>query len=125
MLRATYRVITSGGQHVFYVIDWAEDIADAQKEQADVFGKEFMDSGPGYRKLMEESGFEDVSTDDVTDVYADVLERWIAEWAAESAAVSEVMGAAVFADRMTRRGADLTAVRQGLMKRFLVSGRKP
>lgn len=113
-----------GGLHVFYVIDWAEGLSEREKRKADIFGKEFMDSGAGYPALMIESGFEDVATKDVTDVYADVLHRWIEAWNQNSKAVSEVMGVDVFVDRMKRRRADLAAVHQGLMKRYLVSGRR-
>ena len=118
------QVLKPGGVHSFFVIDWAEHLSEAEKTATAIHGKEFMDSGPGYRSLMDTAGFDDIVVDDVTAQYQATLEAWISEIGARADDVIRVVGKEVFEDRKTRRTSDLQAVRRGQMRRLLVTGFK-
>lgn len=125
MLRACNRVLKPGGLLSFLAIALAEGLSDDQTTAAVDAGPDHVVSEPGYSALMEDAGFEAVELVDVTVDYLATIEDWIHEWNAESDAIERLVGIDEFNQRQTRRRSPLQAGRQGLLIRYLISGRRP
>jgi len=74
---------------------------------------------------MDRAGFVDIDLVDMSENYLTTLEGWVQTWKDDSASLIELFGADEYNDRMRKRQVDITAVREGLLKRHLVSGTKP
>lgn len=68
------------------------------------------------------AGFDDVELVDVSDQYLVTLSAWIAARDAESAALEPLLGVAEFAEGQESRLLEAAAIREGLLRRYLVSG---
>jgi len=125
VLRAVAGVLKSGGRHIFYVIDLKAGITDQERTRAIRDGNDYVDAGSGYEVLMDKAGFVDIDLVDMSENYLTTLEGWVQTWKDDSASLIELFGADEYNDRMRKRQVDITAVREGLLKRHLVSGTKP
>jgi len=125
VLRATSRVLKSGGLLSFLVIAVANGLSAAETNIALDAGPEHIDAGPGYPALMEAAGFEDIQVVDVTDEYMVTLTGWIREWEADSSELEQLMGIAEFAERQKRRSQAIASARDGLLQRYLISAIRP
>ena len=125
MLRAVEAALKPNGRHVFYAITLTAGISDEERARAIRLGNEHVDAGPGHAVLMEQAGFDQVEVTDVSDGYLVTMERWTRAWQDDSVALSELVGDEEYQARMERQAVDIAAVKEGLLKRYLVSGVKP
>lgn len=94
-------------------------------EMATEAGPPYPDAGVGYEAMMEEVGFVDVQTEDVGDEFLDTTRAWVREWDAEAEAMKDVVGIEEFVERQSKRRLAASAIERGLLRRFLISGRRP
>ncbi len=124
MLRACRRVLEPGSPLAFYAVTTADGLTPDEVARALEAGPDHADPGPGYRALMETAGFTNVVIDDVTDEYDVTLSESIRARDEESAALIDLVGADVFAEGRASREQELAAIHDGLLRRYLVSGRR-
>ena len=107
----------------FLVIAAAPDLSPGDLERAAEVGH--VDAGPGYGTLMDQAGFSAVTVDDVTPLYRDTLAAWFAAYEDETPALEQLLGAEDLAERQSRRARTLATVDAGVVRRYLVAGRRP
>ena len=109
----------------FLVIAVADGLSVAETDVALDAGPEHIDAGPGYPALMDAAGFEDVEVIDVTDDYLATLAAWIRAWDADSTELQQLIGVDEFTERQMRRRQAHATARDGLLRRCLISARRP
>lgn len=124
VLRASYRVMKPGGLIGFLVIAIADDLTAQEKTRMadDDIGPDYADGGPGYPLLMESAGFGRVDVHDLSAEYLDTTSAWIRERVAEAAELQAIWGRETFDERMASQRRSLEAVRDGRLRRYLVTG---
>lgn len=125
MLRACYRVLKPGGVFSFVAIALADGLSTDDKIRAHEAGPQYVSAGAGYPALLRAAGFEGVDLIDATDEYRQTLSAWIREWDAESSDLERILGADEFAERQARRRLAMEAIRDGLLRRSIVSAARP
>lgn len=125
MLRACNRVLKTGGLLAFLVIALADGLSSDETTRALDAGPGHVDAGDGYRALLEAAGFESFKLVDVTDQYLATLTAWIREWDTESTELEPLLGVDEFTERQSRRRKTLETVRDGLLRRYVISAVQP
>ena len=125
MLRATRRVLKPGGRIAFAVIAVADGLRGAELEQARDVGPDFGVTDAPYPVLMSEAGYVDTVSEDITAALAETQAAWIDAWEAEAAEIEAVIGSQDFSERLLDRAKMAAAVREGLLRRYLVTGVVP
>lgn len=121
MLRASHRVLRKGGVMSFLVISLPEGVGSERLPRPVDFGPDWVDAGDDYASLAREAGFDDVEIVDVTSEYLDTLEASIRAWEVEKETLEHLLGAEQVSDRMNRRTRSRGAVREGLLRRYLLT----
>lgn len=124
MLRASHRVLKPGGTICFVVIALADGLSRNMIAAAIEAGPPEVEAGPGYPRLMTTAGFAAVDMVDVTEDYLMTLRAWVREWDAESTALRRLVGADDFAERQANRRRAIKAVKEGLLRRYLITSAK-
>lgn len=101
----------------------AEGLDAEQKERAFEVGH--VDAEPGYTSLLDQAGFESAKVRDVTSTYLGTLSSWYDAWNDEAVALKALIGSEDFGERQSRRSRSLRSVRDGLVRRYLVTGLRP
>ena len=122
MLRASHRVLKSGGTTTFAVIALGDDLTGKRLEEAIAAGPPHVATDRAYPDLMRVAGFEDVEIADVTPEYLETLTAWWREWETESVELNRIVGADDFRERQANRMRAIRAAQNGLLRRYLVSG---
>ena len=117
MLQACRRVARTGAKMAFSVIAPAPYLSASELEIAIASGPAFVDVPGGYDLMLRQSGWQPLSTSDVTAEFAQRLRTSIDGMNARADAITEVVGASEFAERMKRRQDTLAAVDRALLKR--------
>lgn len=125
MLRACNRVLKPGGIIASFVIAVTYGLTDRETARAIEAGPSHVEAGPGYRALMVAAGFETVTETDITDDFLRTSLSWVREWDADAAEISPIMGADAFADHQADRRRAIESIERGLLRRYLIGGRKP
>jgi hypothetical protein len=124
VLRATRRLLRSGGRTAFSVIHLAPDLSAEERERAVEIGPAAVSTrSPSYRHLLRSAGFVEVEQTDVTAEYRTVQRRWLdhARSMEEELAAVEAPGA--FAERIEEQLATRTALDEDLLRRSLFVAR--
>ena len=101
----------------FSVIAPAPSLSTSELEIAIASGPAFVDVPGGYDLMLRKSGWQPLTTFDVTAEFAQRQRTWIEVMTARADAITAVVGAGEFAERMKRRQDTLAAVDQSLLKR--------
>ncbi len=101
----------------FSVIAPAPSLSASELEIAIASGPAFVDVPGSYDLMLRQSGWQPLSTSDVTAEFAQRLHTSIEGMTARADAITEVVGASEFTERMKRRQDTLAAVDRALLKR--------
>ena len=105
----------------FLVITVAGGLSIEETDRALNVGPEHIAAGDGYRSLIEAASFDVVDIVDVTDEYLLTQEAWIQGRDAESVELERLLGVEKFIEKQSREREALAAIRDGLMRRYLIS----
>jgi hypothetical protein len=114
-----------GGLLSFLVIAVADGLSVEETARALDAGPEYIAAGDDYPALTDQAGFADIETIDVTDEYRATLDVWIRAWDAESIGLEWLLGVDEFDERQARRRRALSAIAEGLVRRYLFSAERP
>lgn len=104
----------------FLVISLPEGVGEGLARPLD-FGPDWVDAGDGYASLTREAGFDDAEIVDLTSEYLNTLEAFIRAWEAEKGTLEHLLGLEEFSERQRRRRRSRVAIREGVLRRYLVS----
>jgi SAM-dependent methyltransferase len=116
-LQACRRVARAGAKMAFSVIAPASSLSASELEIAIASGPAFVDVSGGYDLMLRQSGWQPLTTFDVTAEFAERLRMSITGMSARAEAITDVVGASEFAERMKRRQDTLAAVDRTVLKR--------
>lgn len=122
MLRASHRILKTGGTTAFFVIAVSDEATGAQREEAVVAGPPHVDTDLAYPDLMKAAGFDQVEVLDVTTEYLATLTAWLREWDAAADDLVSIVGEDGFGERQANRFRASKSVGAGYLRRYLVSG---
>lgn len=122
MLRASHRVLKSGGTTVLAVIAVSDDLNSEKREEAIAAGPPHVDADLSYPELMRAAGFQHVEATDLTTEYLDTLTAWRDEWETESVELELIIGQGDYRERQANRTGAIRAIQAGLLRRYLVTG---
>lgn len=122
-MRACSRVLKSGGVTAYLVIVDADESTASVAMKAGGLHGSVVRTGEDYAVLMAEAGFRGIDVIDVTAEYEVTVAAWIREWTEGRAELEPLVGAEMYDERQARRVESLEAIRSGLRKRFLITGR--
>lgn len=125
MLRATRRVLRPGGRTAFLTILVPPDLSASARREAAAAGPPSVASRGSYPSMLRAAGFTDIEEHDVTRAYLDTARAWL--HAIEEAAheLASVEPPERVAERIARRHAGVAAIEDGLLRRSLLTGRRP
>lgn len=125
-MRAIYSVLKPGGRHCYFVIGTDGALGDLERGRLALRdGSEFVESPIPYDMLMEQAGFIDVETVDVSAEYAETLHAWRRTMLADAETLNDLLGESEFERRLQNRTYDIEHVEDGLTRRWRCSGVKP
>jgi hypothetical protein len=125
VLRASRRVLRSGGRTAFLTIHPAPDLDAAQLRQAHRGGPVAVACATPSVELLRRAGFVDIVELDRTAEFAATGEAYLAEFERHRDAVVTLLGAPEFEQRQRERRVQLQAVRDGLLRRSLLTAVRP
>lgn len=103
------------------VIAISDDLTGERRKEAITAGPPYVDTDPGYPELTDAAGFEHVQFADVTTEYLQTLTAWWREWDAAAVELIEIVGNDDYIERQANRSRAITAIRDGLLRRYLIS----
>ena len=109
----------------FQVIHTAPDLNERERRRAHRSGPWAVSSRHAPDELMRRAGFVDVEVIDQTEQFRATAAAWIREWDEHRDALVGLHGDAAFDTRQQERRTQLQAVDDGLLRRSLVTGRRP
>ena len=109
----------------FQVIHTAPDLNERERRRAHRSGPWAVSSRHAPDELMRRAGFVDVDVIDQTEQFRATAAAWISEWDEHRDALVALHGDAAFDTRQQERRTQLQAVDDGLLRRSLVTGRRP
>ena len=110
---------------VFQVIHIAPELSERERRRAHRSGPWAVSSRHAPDELMRRAGLVDVEVIDQTEQFRATAAAWIREWNEHRDALVAVHGDAAFDTRQQERRTQLQAVDDGLLRRSLVTGRRP
>lgn len=125
MLRALRRLLRRGGRTAFTTIGVAPGLAPAARRRAHRRGPRAVASRSEPGRLMVSAGFVGVEVDDVTAAFVDTTRAWIDQREAHAGELEPLEPPGVFAQRLAEQRAQLAATEDGLLRRWVVSARRP
>jgi len=109
----------------FHVIHTAPDLSGRERRRAHRSGPWAVSSRHAPDELMRRAGFVDTVVGDPTEEVRAAANAWITEWDDHRDALVALHGEAEFETRQQERRTQLLAVDDGLLRRSLVTGRRP
>ncbi|HET7483092.1 MAG TPA: hypothetical protein VFK89_09550 [Actinomycetota bacterium] len=125
MLRACRRLLRSGGSIAYTTIVAAAGLDDARRREAIRLGPPAVEATAPDDVLMERAGFVEIDVTDVTPSFLDTARAWSSEFSRHESGVKEVLGEPEWEERQGSRARIITGIRDGLLRRVLVSARVP
>ena len=125
MLRASARLLRSGGRTAFYTIHTAEGLTAAQRRRASRDGPIAVAAARPHRAMLDAAGFTDVNELDCTAEFAAVTRAWIEQWDLHYEELAALLGKGVVDERQADRRAQLAATEDGILRRSLFTARRP
>lgn len=124
MLRACKKLLRPGGRSAFQTISIAPAVSKREHRRAARIGPRAVSSNRTPEELMDAAGFDDVVAIDVTNEFLRVARAWQEQYESKEAQLRALFGDEL--DELHKDRRDLIAgVEEGLLRRTLVSGRKP
>ena len=123
MLRASRRLLRSGGRLAFFTISIADGLSVAEHRRAAAAGPPAPD-GPHVSELLERAGFAEVHEVDVTADYLTTARAWLAARLRHGDTVRP-LDPQMYDSRLDQGRASIAAIEDGLLRRTLHLGRVP
>ena len=117
MLRASRRLLRSGGRLAFFTISIAGGLSDSDHRRAAAAGPPSPD-GPDVSHLLERAGFADVREVDVTADYLTTARAWLAARLRHRDVVRP-LDPEMYDGRLDQGRASIAAIEEGLLRRTL------
>jgi hypothetical protein len=108
-----------------FTIAFPDDLTDPQFDRAVELGPEFADSRPGFHEMMRQAGFANIRVEDVSNDYLAVAKALLEARGAEAEAMGELIGVEELEERQQRMRRAITALQEGVLGRYLITGRRP
>lgn len=121
VLKECRRVIRVGGRMAFTVISIAPSLSSADYKLALDAGPPFKETGVGYPKMLQQTGWRITHHLDLTVEYAQAARHMLREEEARAEALTRLLGDAEFSDRLRRRRKTVQALGRGLLRRELIA----
>jgi hypothetical protein len=125
VLRACAKVLRPGGRTAFFTIHPAPGLTVSERRRVSRHGPPAVASRRSHRELLEAAGFDEITETDCSDEFVTVTQGWIDQWDLHRSAMEAIWGADVVKERQRRRRGYLRTVRSGLMRRSLLTARRP
>ncbi len=125
MLRALRRLLRPGGRIAYTTIYVAPGLTVAERRRANRSGPRAVASRSTQERLLASAGFVEVDHVDVTAEFAATARAWLDESDAHAEELASVEGPGAFEERRRDRRAQLAAIDDGLLRRGLLSARRP
>ena len=117
MLRASRRLLRSGGRLAFFTISIAAGLSVAEQRRAAAAGPPAPD-GPHLPELLERAGFADAHEVDVTADFLATARAWLAARLRHRDTVRS-LDPAMYDGRLDQGKASIAAIEEGLLRRTL------
>jgi hypothetical protein len=75
--------------------------------------------------MLETAGFDEITETDCSDEFVTVTQAWMDQWDLHRSAMEAIWGVDLVKERQRRRRGYLRTVRAGLMRRSLLTARRP
>lgn len=118
-LRACRRVLRPGGKMVFTVISIPSNLSPAAYERAEKNDPPFVAAASDYPAMLRETGWTIVEQTDLSADFLDSTRRILAEEESHRDALTELHGAAAYAELLGKRRKRIGLLEQGLLQREL------
>ena len=105
----------------FTVISIAPSLSPADYKLALDAGAPFKETGVGYPKMLEQTGWGITHHLDLTVEYAQAARHMLREEEARAEALSRLLGDAEFSEKLRRRRKTVQALDRGLLRRELIA----
>lgn len=119
MLEECRRVATEGALMLFYVIAPTPGLSAAEQDLAIEAGPPFVEMPDNYARLLDRSGWDVLETKDLTTDYLTATRKLLAGLEKDAGTLARVMGDEIYAEQLTRRRLQISAIERGLLVREL------
>lgn len=119
VLECCRRIVRLQGQMAFTVISITPGLSSEEQARAVANGPEFVESNTDYDTLVDQTGWELISREDITSAYAASCQRQIQADEKHERELVALLGAAMFTERLQGWREKLVAIRDGLFLREL------
>jgi len=119
MLKECRRVAAAGARMVFFVIEPATGLSEADHKRAVDAGPIFVEVPQGYRELLRESGWQLEDRIDIGDEFANTLKREVAGLKQNTAALQEAYGADELREMWEDSEKAIELVKANKLQRFI------
>ena len=121
MLRACRRVLKPGAPFASLVVVVAQGLTAQDMERAIAAGPPHVEAQPGYPAMLDEAGFVEIDIGDLSDEYQSTLAASIRARDENRARLEALVGIDTFEEGQSGRRQELAAIREGLLRRHLIS----
>ena len=125
VLVANRRALRPGGRVAFTVIHPAPGLSRAQRRRAARDGPPAVLNARPYEEMLAAAGFVDVGATDCTNEFGRVEAAWLEQYDRHQAALGDLLGQDAFAERQASKRAKLRAIRDGILRRTILTARRP
>ncbi len=125
MLRACHRVLKPKGRIAYYTIYIAPDLIEPGYRRAVKFWPEAATTRRHPAEMLESAGFVDVHETDVTKQYQATARGWLEGRRRYYDDLKQALGKAALTEKIQEGEETLQAVKDGLLRRSLLVGRRP
>ena len=125
VLRACHRVLKPEGRIAYYTICVAPDLDAADYRRMMKFWPSASVGRRSPSEMLRSAGFIDVEETDVTKQYRVTSRRWVEGRRRHFDGLKQAMGEATLKDKIEEGEAILGSIKDGLLRRALLTARRP
>ena len=118
-------MLRPGGLLAALSITLPSDLGPGERALAVELGPAFADGEAPLAELLRRAGFKEVSESDRSEAYAEACAAIVRERGALEAALRAEEGDELFEAEVERKRRQVEAIRSGVLRRVLVTGRRP
>lgn len=125
MLRALKRLLRRGGRIAFTTIDVRPGLDEATRRRAHRAGPRAVASRASQGRLLASAGFVDLHQRDVTAAFTATTRAWIEERERHAGELAGAGPPGSFEQRQQEYRAQLAALEEGLLRRWMLAASRP